>query len=94
MPALSSDGSRRGTVPKIRDSAIDGLRRSAQLAGPRVLIVQDGAETASRSHPPQGACEKIVCALKLLAKLQGGGRQLVDTIFVGLQEKCGLKNHE
>ena len=37
--------------------------------------------------PAQGACENLFCALKLLANLQVGGSNLVDTIFEGFQER-------
>ena len=40
-----------------------------------------------RAHaPPQGACENLVCVLKLLASLQAGGDNVVATIFEGLSQ--------
>ena len=55
----------------------------------RVLVVQAGGDP--RAHaPPQGACEHLVCALDLLANLQAGGDNLVDTIFECLQERSRL----
>ena len=45
-----------------------------------------------RAHaPPQGPCENLMCAFKLLAILHAGGANLVDTIFEGLQEQSRLK---
>ena len=76
-----------------------GVRRSGQLADPnRVFTVQDGTDASEakvfRAHtPPQGACENRVCALKLLANMQAGGDNLVDTtIFKSLQEQSRLNN--
>ena len=37
--------------------------------------------------PPLGACESLVCALKLVANQQTGGDRPVDTICDGLQEQ-------
>ena len=45
-----------------------------------------------RAHAPlQGPCENLRCALKLLAKLQADGDNLVVTIFEGSQEHRRLK---
>ena len=49
------------------------------------------AEVFPAHAPPQGACEHLVCALKLLANQQTGGDSLVDTLFEGLQEQSRLK---
>ena len=48
----------------------------------RVLVVQDSTDRSEakvfRAHaPPLGACENLVCALKLLANQQTGGDSLV-----------------
>ena len=48
-----------------------------------------------REHaPPQGPCEYLVCALKLMAKQQAGGDSLVDPLFEGLQEAELDETHE
>ena len=45
-----------------------------------------------RGHaPPQGACENLVCAPKVVAHLQAGGENLVGTIFQGLPMRSRLK---
>ena len=56
------------------------------------LVIQDSADTSEakvfRAHaPPQGACENLVCALKLLAKQQMGGESLMQVLVAGLQEQ-------
>ena len=41
--------------------------------------------------PPQAACGHLMYAFKLLANLPTGGDNLVDSIFIGLQEQSRLK---
>ena len=65
----------------------------------RVLLTQNSAYPSEAKvfwarAPPQGACESLVCALKLLANQQTGGDSLVDTLSGGLQEKSRLKMME
>ena len=62
----------------------------------RVLLTQDSAYPSEAKvfrarAPPQGACESLVCALKLLANQQTGGDSFMDTLSGGLQEKFRLK---
>lgn len=54
----------------------------------RSLVIQDRANPSEgkvfRAHAlPQGVCENLVCALKLLANQQTGGDGLVDALFEG-----------
>ena len=81
-----------------KNSATGGVRRAASAIG--------GARTESlsnrnrvdpseakvfRAHTrPKGACENLVCPLKLLANQQTGGDCPVRTIFAGLQEQGRL----
>ena len=51
---------------------------------------EDSSRDETHHAPPQGACENLVCALKLLAKSQAGGNNFVDTIFRSLQEQSRL----
>ena len=56
-------------------------------------IIQDGANASEakvcRAHaPPQGACENLLCVLKLLANVQAGGDDVMDTVF---EEQSRLK---
>ena len=73
-----------------------GVRRPVQLEGPNgVLVIQDRADPSDakvfRAHAlPQGVCENVVCAMKLLANLRTGGDNLVDTMFEGLQQQSRL----
>ena len=65
---------------------LEGIEQSLGYA-------QDGADRSEAKEvcrvpaPPQGACENLVCALKLLANEQTGGDSLVDMIFEGLMEQ-------
>ncbi len=74
-----------------------GMRRPVQLEGPEQNLGYTGRWGPSeakvfRAHvPPQGACENLVRSVKLLANLQNGGGNLVDTIFNGSQERSRLK---
>ena len=57
----------------------------------RIVRVPAKRRCLGRTPPPQGACENLVCALKLLANQQTGGDSFVDTIFEGLQEQSRLE---
>ena len=75
-----------------KNSATGGARRAASstVGGTRadLLVIQDRANPSEakvfRAHAlPQGVCENLVCALKLLADQQTGGDGLVDALFEG-----------
>ena len=76
---------------------VRGVRRPVQLDGPELSLGCSGqcgsqrGKGVSGACPPPGACENLVCALKLLAKQQTCGHSPVDTIFEGLQEEGRLK---
>ena len=55
-----------------RPVQLEGLEQSLGSTG----IVRVPARRLCYGAPPQGACENLVCFLKLLAKQQTGGRQL------------------
>ena len=82
-----------------RSSALGGASRAAVIVpdGTRAqfLILQDCAYSSEakvfRAHAPQGVCQNLVRALKLLANLQAGGDNLVGTIFELLQITCVLR---
>ena len=78
----SSRAGRRHTVVRVQ-LAVRDIRLQLEVS-----VIQDGADPSVakvvRAHsPPQGARENLVCALKLLATVQAGGDNLVDTIFEG-----------
>ena len=88
------------TAPRAgRSSATGGAACSGQCnwTDPNsVSVIQDGADPGEakvfRAHAPlQVACENLACAPKLLASLQEGGDNLVDTIFQVLQEAEELR---
>ena len=62
----------------------------------RVSVIQDSTNPSEakvfRAHaPPQGPCENLMCAFKLLANLQARGSNLLDAIFQVLQEQSRLE---
>ena len=78
-----------------------GTKRSSAIGGARCVAASTPGGTRTefwlfkpggdpRAHAPQGACEHLVCALNLLANLQAGGDNLVDSIFECLQERSRL----
>ena len=60
----------------------------------RILVVQLGTDASEgkvfRAHAaPQGLCENLINALKLLANQQTDGDSPIQSIVTGLQERSG-----
>ena len=58
----------------------------------RIMVIQDGDDSREakvcRAHAaPQGLCDKLIDALKLLSNQQRDGDSLVASIVTGLWEK-------
>ena len=72
---------------------VRGVRRPVQLEAPnRVLVVQDSTDHRNakvfRAHAaPQGMCDNLIIALKLLGHQQTDDDSLVRMIVPGLLEQ-------
>ena len=67
------------------------VRRPGQLERPEQRLGHTKQHGPQRGEPRSGACENLVCALKVLAIQHMGGDCLVDMIFEGLLEQSRLK---
>ena len=77
-------------------SLAGGVQRAANWRNPnRVLVIQDSADPSEakvfRADAPQGACENLVCALRLWANPQIGGDSFVDVLVEGFKEQIRSK---
>ena len=96
VPVEGQGGSHCPTCALIAADALmkvtpGALRWSTETAARRVNSEQSlgyAGQKVFRAHaPPEGPCENLMCAIKLLAILHAGGANLVDRIFEGLQEQ-------
>ena len=60
----------------------------------RIGTNEDEAKVFRAHAIPQGLCENLIIALKLLANQQEDGDSQIQNIVVGLEEKCRQRVYE
>ena len=86
---MGHDGARENTMQLV----VHGVRRRVQSLGHTGQFGSQRGEDISVAPPPQGACEILVCVLKMLAnqQKQTDGDNVVGTLYEGLQQQSRLK---